>query len=123
MNLAVVGSRTFNAYNTLKIVLDEIKTIYDITCVVSGGADGTDKLSEKWAKENNIKTKIYLPDWDKFGKSAGFIRNKDIWDNSDFGVAFWDGNSKGTSHSFGIAKKQNKELFIFNYITNELTLN
>lgn len=115
MRLAVVGSRGFEFYDILKIVIDELRTIYPITTIVSGGAKGADHLAEIYAQENGLETDIYLADWSK-GRGAGYIRNVDIWNNSDLGVAFWDGKSKGTSHSFKLSEKQKKKLYIFNYI-------
>ena len=115
MKLAVVGSRGFDNYDILSTVIDHLRNIYVIDTIVSGGAKGADLLSEVYAADNNIKMTVYLADWNKHGKGAGYIRNFTIWDNSDFGVAFWDGFSKGTAHSFKISEKQNKELFVFDY--------
>ncbi len=123
MKLAIIGSRNFNDYKSFENYINQIRQTYTIECIVSGGAKGADALAERYAKENNIPIEIYYPDWDKFGKSAGYIRNNDIWQNADMGIAFWDGISTGTSHSFKIAKKQNKKLFIFNSKTNEFYLN
>lgn len=106
MKLAIIGSRDFSDYLCLKQALEPYKT--KLTLVVSGGARGADKLGEQWAVENNIKTLIFLPDWDKFGKRAGFIRNEDIIKNCDCCIAFWDGQSKGTSHSISLCEKYNK---------------
>ncbi|MDY0270797.1 DUF2493 domain-containing protein [Trichloromonas sp.] len=103
MRLSVVGSRTFNNYQLLKTKLDEIHQETPITLVVSGGAKGADSFAERWARENNIETKIYYPDWKLYGKKAGFVRNRDIVTNSDKMVAFWDNMSKGTLHSINIA--------------------
>lgn len=115
MRLAVVGSRGFNDYNYLAEMLDTIHVFSTVTLVVSGGADGADKLAEQWADANGIKILIIKPNWEKHGKSAGFIRNVEIWNNSDEGIAFWDGQSKGTAHSFDIAKKQGKKIVICEY--------
>lgn len=118
MKVAVIGSRTFTNYNLLFKILDRLNTTRKITCIVSGGAKGADALAEQWARTNDVPLDIYPADWDKYGKGAGFIRNKEIWDNADTGVAFWDGVSKGTQHSFDIAKKQGKKLLVVNYINN-----
>jgi hypothetical protein len=75
--------------------------------IVSGGAIGTDKLGEKFAEDNNIETEIYLPNWNKFGKKAGYIRNKLIIENCDEVIAFWNGKSPGTKLTIDIAKKLN----------------
>ena len=112
MNIAIVGSRTFTDYTQLKETLDEYK---NISKIVSGGAKGADKLGERYAKENNIETLIFLPDWKKYGRAAGVIRNKDIVSNSDTVIAFWDGKSTGTLSSINLAKKLKKNLKIIIY--------
>ena len=103
MKLAVVGSRTFNDYELLKNELNEIHKVTPITLIISGGAKGADSLSERWARENNIETQIFKPMWEKFGKQAGYLRNKDIVLGSEQVIAFWDNISKGTLHSINIA--------------------
>jgi hypothetical protein len=115
MKLAVIGSRTFNNYITLKIVIDDLCDAFNIDTIVSGGAKGADRLAEVYADEHHLKLDVYPADWDKHGRAAGYIRNNFIWDNADMGVAFWDGQSKGTAHSFDISKKQSKPLYVFNY--------
>lgn len=117
MNIAIIGSRGFANYDLLKMTLDKLKD--KITCIISGGANGADKLAERYAKENNIELKVFKANWDLHGKAAGYIRNKVIWDNSDVGIAFWDGVSKGTQHSFELAKKQNKKLLVIEYNSNK----
>lgn len=111
MRVAVIGSRTFSDYNLMKEALSEIF----ITQIVSGGANGADKLAERYAKENDIPTKIYLPDWNKHGISAGFIRNTDIINDAEYVVAFWNGKSKGTLDSINKAKAANKEVIIIKF--------
>lgn len=108
MKVAVIGSRTFNDYNEVKNVLSTIK----ITLLVSGGAKGADSLGERYAKENNIETKIFYPDWGKNGRKAGFLRNTDIINEAELVIAFWDGQSKGTKDSLDKALKNNKKVLI-----------
>lgn len=103
MRVAVVGSRTFKNYPLLESTLNE----YEITHIVSGGAEGADKLSELYARQRNIPTTIYRPNW-KLGKGAAFLRNTTIVEDSDMVVAFWDGESNGTRDSINKAKKMNK---------------
>lgn len=110
MRIAVIGSRSYNDYELMKRTLDEYKGI--VSLIVSGGARGADSLGEKWANENNVEKLIFLPDWNKHGKAAGFIRNKDIIENSDLVIGFWDGLSKGTEHSLNIAKSKGKQVRI-----------
>ncbi len=115
--LAIIGSRGFDCYGTLSIQLRDIKD--KVSLVVSGGAKGADSLGEQWANENNIPTKIFKPDWDKYGKRAGYVRNKDIISECDACIAFWDGESKGTQHSFKLCEELNKPLKVIKY--KELT--
>ena len=115
IRVAVVGSRTFNNYNLLESVLNKIRSETSIECIVSGGAKGADKLSERWAEEYGVPTKIYKPDWKKFRGRAGIIRNKDIVDDADLVIAFWDGISNGTASTIDIAKKQGKDPIVINF--------
>ncbi len=116
--IAVIGSRTYEDYETFKKILKKLISNYSNVVLVSGGAKGADYLAEKFAKEFDIEIEVYEADWNTNGKSAGFKRNIDIWNASTFGIAFWDGESRGTKHSFEISKKQNKEFFVYNYIKN-----
>lgn len=116
MKIAIVGSRTFNDYAKLSEILNyfiEESGVcnFNIT-IISGGARGADSLGELYANNNNICTLIFKADWEKYGKAAGMIRNKDIVNNADVVIAFWDGESKGTKNSIDLAKKLNKQLLI-----------
>ena len=108
MKVAVIGSRTFNNYELLKQTLSKL----EISLLVSGGSKGADSLGEQYANANNIPTKIFLPDWNKHGKSAGMLRNTDIINEAEIVVAFWDQNSKGTLDSINKAEKLGKKLII-----------
>lgn len=108
--IAIIGSRHFNDYPLLKSLMDRRKD--SIQMVVSGGANGADSLGARWATENNILTKIFKPDWDLYGKRAGYLRNEQIIQNCDICVAFWDGESKGTKHSIDLCKKMDNPCLI-----------
>jgi hypothetical protein len=115
MRLAVVGSRSFNNYELLKFKLDTIHSVKPITLIISGGAIGADSLGERWARENRIEILIFLPEWDKYGKSAGYKRNVQIVESADAVIAFWDGESKGTQHTINIAKEKLKPTAIIKF--------
>lgn len=113
----VVGSRTFNNYELLKEKLDKLLVNYTDVCIVSGGANGADALAERYANEKGYELKVFKADWDNKGKSAGYIRNaqmhKYISKFQNRGVvAFWNGNSKGTEHSFKLAEQYNNPIRI-----------
>lgn len=111
MNVAVIGSRSFKNFELLKNTLSKI----EISLIISGGADGADSLAERYAREQSIPTKIFLPDWKKYGKSAGMIRNTDIINEADVVVAFWDGQSRGTFDGIEKAKKLDKKLILITF--------
>lgn len=108
--VGVVGSRNFSDYDLLNKELSKIHKSSEIRQIISGGAKGADTLAEIWARDNRVPTKIFYPDWKKLGKAAGIIRNKDIVGNSDFIIAFWDGESRGTKSSIDIAKSSGKKI-------------
>lgn len=113
MKLAVVGSRTFCDELKLERVLESYRD--RVTLLVSGGAKGADSLAESWAVRNGIPTRVFKPDWQKYGRAAGMIRNRDIIENCDECVAFWDGKSKGTQNSIFICEKLGKKTQIITY--------
>jgi predicted Rossmann fold nucleotide-binding protein DprA/Smf involved in DNA uptake len=107
MKLAVVGSRSFSNYEFLKKILE----FHPCTQIISGGAKGADTLARQFAGEKGIPIKEFLPNWDKDGKAAGFIRNKQIVNACDELVAFWDGESRGTAHSIKLAEDAGKPVY------------
>jgi hypothetical protein len=110
MKTAVIGSRTITSP---KQVTDQIENL-QITELISGGADGVDTIAEKWAKLAGIKTTIIKPDYERYGKQATLIRNKEIIDRADMVIAIWDGKSKGTLHAIEYAKKTGKKISLKN---------
>ncbi len=133
MRIIIAGSRDFNDYKLLRKECNEIfnqiskerlltgsinEDVKNME-IVSGGARGADKLGEQFAKEYNIKIKQFIPDWDTYGKSAGYRRNAEmaLYAKKDNGVliAFWDGISKGTNHMIDLAKKHGLKIYIVNY--------
>lgn len=118
MHIGVIGSRSFDNYNILSgYIMSKLK-LENISRIVSGGASGTDSLAEQFAVNNNIPTMIFYADWNKYGKTAGFKRNYDIIENSNIIFAFWDGKSRGTRHSIRLAKRYEKKLYIYNFISD-----
>jgi len=110
MKYAVVGDREFTDY---KLMRDELAKIDGITEVVSGGARGADKLAEKWSEEYlKKKATVFKAEWNRWGKGAGPIRNKKIWDYADQGMAFLAPRSRGTKNSIEWAEFLGKKVKI-----------
>ena len=114
MKVIVAGGRDFSNYILLKESCDSL--IKDkVTEIVSGKAKGADSLGEKWANENNIKIAPFPANWDKHGKSAGYIRNSEMANYGECLIAFWDGKSKGTKNMIDIATNKGLEVHVINY--------
>lgn len=115
MKIAIVGSRTFTDYLLLERCLSQVMETYTIDLIISGGAYGADALAERFAREKGIPTLIFKPDWDKYGKSAGYKRNALIVNEADVVVAFWDGFSRGTKHTVDLAEKLKKPVVVMTF--------
>lgn len=109
LRVGIVGSRTFVRLDLVRLALQKIGPCI----VVSGGAIGVDTTAVKEAKILGYPNPlIFLPDWKKFGKSAGMIRNKKIVTSSDGLLIFWDGKSKGTCNTLEESKKAHKPIIL-----------
>lgn len=102
--IAVVGSRRFNDYELVKKVLKP----YLPFVLISGGASGADSLAERFAEEYDLEIIIHYPEWEKYGRKAGYLRNTFIVRDCEFLIAFWDGHSKGTAMTIDLARKKHK---------------
>lgn len=117
MRLAIVGSRNFTDYARMCYKINHTlqkwgKTIADIELIISGGADGTDTMAELFAAQYNIKTRIFLVDWKKFGKNAGPRRNTYIVNACSHMIAFPSIKGKGTQDSIKKAQKASRTVEI-----------
>jgi len=111
MRTIIAGSRSITSMEVLETAIDSIT--WEITRVISGCANGVDKLGADWANSNQIPVHYYPADWDKYGKRAGFKRNVEMSKYADALLAVWDGESKGTKHMINIAKKKGLKVKIF----------
>ncbi len=89
---------------------DDLGNCLPLVTVVSGGARGADRLAEDWAVTRWCPLEVYPADWETHGKSAGYIRNKEMLEKGrpDIVVAFPGG--KGTFNMVNIAKKAGVEV-------------
>jgi len=117
--LLVAGGRDFTDYLLLSDVLDRYQLHYPIDSIIQGEARGADLLAKRYAKANDIKYIGVPADWTRFGRSAGHIRNTEMWNMADSGIIFWNGESSGTGHSLTLSVSLNKTLFVCNYVTHD----
>jgi hypothetical protein len=113
--IAVVGSRDFQDYALLCCTLDKIRARYPDCTLVSGGAQGADTLASQYSQEHGIPIRVFWADWNRYGKAAGPIRNREIVEAADIVVAFWDGKSRGTKSTISIAKSWGRKVQIVRF--------
>lgn len=107
----VCGGRDFSDWEKLNQTLDSIfeergwmsepdeyGNCLPVVHIIHGGAEGADTLADNYAVMNWCVVTEYPALWDKYGKSAGPIRNKQMLDEGepDLVIAFPGG--KGTNN-------------------------
>lgn len=102
LKVAVIGSRRLTAENIGEYIPKETAEI------ISGGAVGIDACAKRYADVNNIKYTEFPPQYNKYGRGAPIIRNRQIVDAADIIIAFWDGKSRGTKSTVDYARKVGK---------------
>lgn len=108
-NVAIIGSRKYPHPDAIRAYVNALP---DDTVVISGGAEGVDSIAAFTARNRKPPLAVieYLPNWGKYGRGAGFVRNHDIVKAADRVVAFWSVGSKGTAHSISLCKLYRKPL-------------
>lgn len=106
MKLAVVGSRNLTNIALNRYIKEDVEEI------VSGGAVGVDRCAAEYAKNNGLKLTEFLPEYERYGRAAPIVRNKQIVDYADKVLVFWDGSSKGALSVIRYAQKIGKSLEI-----------
>lgn len=127
--ILVVGSRSICDRNLIFRLLDKIirniKDSFDIE-FVSGGARGVDLISEEYTKIRNYPIHVMQANWNKYGKSAGYIRNNEMFQyilkSDKCGVViFWDGESRGTKNDIDLVKRYKVKAILYNTKTKEFS--
>ena len=125
--MIIAGSRDYSDYAEFVKVIEREREDFKqkYLYVVSGGARGADTMAEQFAMYNRHELKVFKADWNKNGKSAGYIRNAEMHNyikqfEHRVCLCFWDGQSKGTQHNFQLAINNNTPLYVYNYNNHEL---
>lgn len=94
--------------------------------IISGCADGADKLGEQFAEEYDLNLERFPADWKKYGSYAGPVRNRlmTIFAKGDesafpFLFAFWNNRSSGTLDMINRAKSMGLTYHVFPYTSGD----
>ena len=96
----VFGDRKWDDYDFLRDRLNQIHSKVGIAKIVSGHANGADKMGERFAAEIGVECLVFPAQWERYGRAAGPIRNQQMLDEGgvEYGVGFHDKieESRGT---------------------------
>lgn len=120
-NVVIFGGRDFTDYPILKMACYNafacfpLMNLFEEAVLISGTARGADTLGERFANHLGLPIRRFKPDWDKYKKRAGLIRNQEMADVAVLAIGFWDGSSTGTAHMINYCKKTETMLLVFDY--------
>ena len=106
MKLLIAGSRSITNIDIQKYVPSGVDTI------ISGGANGVDRLAEEYADRRRLSKFIMRPRYDLYGRAAPLKRNEEMVSIADTVLVIWDGSSRGAQYTISCAEKQNKPLIL-----------
>ena len=100
MRVLVCGGREYADAARVTEVLDA----QSITVIIEGCARGADSLAEDYARTHRIPVRHFPADWERNGKAAGHIRNREmlVQGRPDLVIAFPGG--RGTANMVGQAR-------------------
>ena len=104
MKVIIAGGRDYKFTEEDVSWLDSLNLYgFEFKEIVSGGARGADFEGELYASMRGIPLKRFVADWNKHGRAAGPIRNKQMAEYADALIAFSGG--KGTLNMISEAEK------------------
>lgn len=111
--VVVCGSRSITEPELVHAMLSRLQDRIGDFEVVSGGAEGPDRLGEDFAVVHNLPFVRFPAKWCAFGKSAGYLRNTNMiaWYGTHV-TALWDGVSPGTRHAIATAKQEGLPVWV-----------
>lgn len=114
MIVLVCGSRNWT--NTSAVHRELVK-LPPGTKIIHGGARGADRIAGVTAAKLGLSVKVFWANWDEYGRAAGFIRNKQMIDETpDLVIAFTENlaTSRGTADTVRRARSKEIETLVFN---------
>lgn len=111
MKTIIAGSRDISNYAFIEEAI--VESGFEVSLVLSGCARGVDQLAEKWAEKNNVPIHKFPPDWKKYKRGAGPVRNRQMAEFAEACIVLWDGKSPGTKNMISLATKYGLSLFVF----------
>ena len=103
MRTIIAGSRKILHYH---LVCQAVKEAgWEITTVISGCAKGVDTLGEQYAVVHEIPVERHPADWNRLGRAAGPLRNREMAQCAEALIAVLYPGSRGTENMIQEARK------------------
>jgi predicted Rossmann-fold nucleotide-binding protein len=108
----VCGGRDFHNRKAVRKALEAVKRKHGPFVVIHGCARGADTLAGEEARQMELGIMEFPAKWGKYGKKAGFVRNKQMLEEgkADAVIAFAGG--RGTAMMVKLAKEANVPVWI-----------
>lgn len=111
MRTIIAGSRSVVDLSMVARAMERVP--FKPSVVLCGCARGADTLGRYWAMIHGIPVEYFPADWDKWGRSAGAIRNSEMSRNAEAVVAIWDGRSPGTKILLDMVRLRDMPVYIW----------
>jgi len=93
--------------------LEWVRSTWPGATWVHGGAQGFDSQVNRYANQRGIPLLCLRPNYERSGRGATFIRNRQIVQDSAFLCACYDGRQKGgTCYTVNYARKMGKPVIL-----------
>ena len=112
MIIGIVGSRRRCSENDFRLVEEEFLKVYKEGDIICSGLcpPGADRFAVILSQKYHTGTLWFPPDWARYGRGAGIMRNTDIAKNSDILIACTaDDRTGGTEDTIRKYLKLGKE--------------
>jgi len=108
MKVLICGDRNYKNVEMIRAWLSKLQD-WGYTTLIEGEAKGADSIARDEARRIGLEVEPYPAQWDKYGRSAGPIRNRAMLTEGkpDLVVAFHTDieKSKGTKNMLEISEK------------------
>jgi len=112
MRILICGSRNFDDEQAIQALLAQYDPAEDT--IIEGAAPGADTLAFLVGRKLGFSVDVYPADWNKYGRRAGYVRNKQMLDEGrpDIVHAFPVGRSVGTRMMIKLAQDAGVQVIV-----------
>jgi hypothetical protein len=110
MKVVICGSRDLQNYQLVEEAVT--RSGFEISTVLSGSSRGVDRLGIAFARNHHHPVQVFMPEWERFGKRAGMVRNREMAQTAEAVIAIWDGQSRGTRNIIELASNRHLPCFV-----------